>query len=486
MNPLAYRSSPNRTLTPIPATTVSAATATPVSLGPAPIFAVDTVLDGTYRIVSLLGQGGMGEVYLAAHERLPGYFAVKAMQPDLASHAESVGRFRREAEILAGLRHPNVVQVVDFNVSAQGAPYLVMELIDGQDLDSELRQGQQLSPSDVIALVRQIASALDAAHAAGVVHRDLKPANLILVRAPGQTPIVKVIDFGISISEWSNRLTTESQIVGTPEYMSPEQALGRRDEIDGRSDQFALAALTHTLLARRPPFRGDTPLATLSAIVNGEPETLAPYVSWPAGEVEEVLRKGMARSRDDRYPSVLDLTDALEAALDRSGALAEPARACPSATATGSGSGPALALTTPAHRTPARARHVTPRSGSVVSGTIWQPSVEPVGGSRADKRSRASTEFVTSPSPPRPRKLSAAISLLALLTLGVGLVTARSLRPLEFQRGVAMTSGALRTGWTEASAMLGQVPPALQRLRLSWSQDPSPSRPDDPARPIAP
>jgi serine/threonine protein kinase len=433
-----------------------------------PIFAADTILDGTYRIVKPLGQGGMGEVYLAAHERLPGYFAVKAMQPQFARHPESVSRFRREAEILAGVRHPNVVQVVDFNVSPQGAPYLVMELIEGQDLDAELRQGRELGPADVISIVRQIASALDAAHAVGVVHRDLKPANVILVPAPGQAPVVKVIDFGISISEWSSPITTESRVMGTPEYMSPEQALGRRNEIDARSDQFALSALAHTLLAKRAPFVGDTPLATLSAIVHGEPEALAPYVSWPAGEVELVLRKGMARSRDDRYVSVLEFTDALEGALARSGALAEPARACPSAVATASGSSPALALTMPARRTPvsgsgsgrvAAAVEVSAESARVAaaSGPV---TVDDAPAPRMD------TDELIARSHRRSRRMSLSVSLLTLLTLGGGVAAARSLRPDEFQRGVATATDLMHQGWAEATLLFNRVSPILQRLNL--------------------
>ncbi|HVR60932.1 MAG TPA: serine/threonine-protein kinase [Polyangia bacterium] len=297
-------------------------TPSPLPIPASPIFANGTILEGTYRIVQCLGQGGMGEIYLAAHERLPGYFAIKALQAELAYHPEALVRFRREAEILAGVRHPNVVQVIDFNVSTGGGvPYLVLEFVDGRDLASEMRGGGILAPFEVMSIVRQVASALAAAHAVGVVHRDLKPENIVLVRAPGQAPVAKVIDFGISISGFGPRITADSRVMGTPEYMSPEQALGRREEIDARSDQFALAALAYTLLARRPPFHGDSSLATLSAIVHGEPEPLAPDVNWPAEEAEAVLRKGMARMREDRFSSVLEFTDALEAALARSGAL---------------------------------------------------------------------------------------------------------------------------------------------------------------------
>jgi serine/threonine protein kinase len=430
-------------------------TITPAApVGPPSIFAVDTVLDGTYRIVKLLGQGGMGEVYMAAHERLPGFFAVKAMQPDHSNRVESIERFKREVEILAGVRHPNVVQVFDFNVSPQGAPYLVMELIDGENLDTELRSGRQLSPADVMSIVRQVASALDAAHAVGVVHRDLKPANIILVPAPGQAPVVKVIDFGISISEWSHRITMDNSVMGTPEYMSPEQALGRRDEIDARSDQFALAALAHTLLAQRPPFSGDSPLATLSAIVNGEPEELTPFVSWPAGEAQEVLRKGMARLRDDRFDSVLQLADALDAALERSGALIEPARACPSAAVAASASSPALALTLPAHR--------TSNSGKKLLAAAAPELV------RNTSREETAASAAPLGAPVRPQRLSrAALSLAAILIVSGGVAaTASSARPGEFQRSVVRASDALHRGWSSASTLLGHVPRLWGRLHL--------------------
>ena len=313
----------------------------PLSASVTSVFSPGTVLDGTYRIVQRIAQGGMSEVYLAAHERLPGYYAIKALQPELAYHPESLARFRREAEILAGVRHPNVVQVVDFNVSTTGIPYLVLEFIDGPDLARNLRSGHVLYPGEVMAIVRQVASALAAAHAVGVIHRDLKPENIVLVPARGQAPVVKVIDFGISISALTPRITTDSRVMGTPEFMSPEQALGRRDEIDARSDQFALAAVAHTLLAGRPPYHGDTSLATLSAIVYGQPESLVDRVSWPATKVEAVLHKGMARDQADRFSSVLDFAEALEAALRQCGALDLRARSSSSAT---NSQAPVLAL----------------------------------------------------------------------------------------------------------------------------------------------
>jgi serine/threonine-protein kinase len=423
------------------------------------VFAADTVLDGTYRIVRPLAQGGMGEIYLAAHERLPGYFAVKVLQAELAFHPESQTRFRREAEILAGIRHPNVVQVVDFNISMNGIPYLVLEYIDGPDLASDLRGGRKLTPIEVMSIVRQVASALAAAHAVGVVHRDLKPENIVLVPAPGQSPVVKVIDFGISISGVSPRITTDSRVMGTPEFMSPEQALGRREEIDARSDQFALAVLAHTLLAGRPPFRGDTPLATLSAIVHGQPEPLTGRVQWLADEVQWVLRKGMARLRDDRYPAVLEFADALEGALSRSGALGD---LTPTALAVRSGD------------------RSTPNSGIVI-GHALHPSGDLPSASVVDALAQAAAETdlaATSPDfspsvaeptiarddewlgddlvPARnysPRLLAG----LALVFFFVGaLLAMRVTAPSDVERAMATATTSVRSEWKQMAAGVDQ------------------------------
>ena len=309
-----------------------------------------------------------------------------------------------------------------------------------------------------MSIVRQIASALDAAHAAGVVHRDLKPANVILMPAAGQAPVVKVIDFGISISDWSPQITTESRVMGTPEFMSPEQALGRRDDIDARSDQFALAVLAHTLLAKRAPFAGDSPLATLSAIVHGEPEALAPHVAWPADEVQAVLRQGMARAREDRFPTVLAFADALDAALAYAGALIEPARACPSASvaASPSRSDPELAQLLAARRTPGSGAH---RADAAIAtaATVAAPSAAAIEKTenlpRLRRRSRVSRVW---------------LSIVALLILcGAGGVAARRTHPDQFQRGVTIAADMARTTWSKTSLLLERVPPLWQRVRAA-------------------
>jgi serine/threonine-protein kinase len=288
-------------------------------------FAPGQILDDTYRIIDVLATGGMGEVYVAVHLRLPRKLAIKTLHPEFASRHEWVARFCREACVLAQMRHPNVVQVIDFNVSSSGVPYIAMELVEGVDLRGELDRGRRFDVLEIVSIVRQVASALDAAHAAGVVHRDLKPENVVLTPAAGQKPIVKVIDFGLSLCGWSERVTGDFAIFGTPDYMAPEQAQGLRAAMDARTDQFALAALTYTLLSGRAPFSRDTPVAVLYAVVHDQPAALALGTEWNAAPVERVLRKGMARRREDRYPTVLAFADALEAALVAGGALALPA-----------------------------------------------------------------------------------------------------------------------------------------------------------------
>jgi serine/threonine protein kinase len=277
-------------------------------------FEAGVVLAGTYRILRPIAAGGMGEVYMAAHERLPGRFAVKVLHRDLTRDQEALSRFRTEAEIMAGLRHPNIVQVIDFNITPDGTPYLVMELVDGKDLSEFLRDGQRLPPGQVAHIIRQIASALEAAHARGVVHRDLKPENIMRLSLEGQEDFIKVVDFGISKVR-RLRITADATLLGTPQFMAPEQAQGRRDDIDHRTDQFALAALTYMLLSGREPFRGDTAVTILYQVVHQDPEPLGRHVDWPCTHVNETLRRGMAKDRDTRFASVLDFARALDEAI---------------------------------------------------------------------------------------------------------------------------------------------------------------------------
>ena len=169
----------------------------------------------------------MGWVYEARQIRLNKRVAVKVMSRELAANREALARFHREAEITSQLGHPHLVNVTDFGTTDAGEPYLVMEYLDGQDLDHRLRRDSRLPLEVAVDITKQVASALDAAHAEGVVHRDLKPANIFLVRVRGEADFVKVLDFGVSkIKAARTKLTRATAVIGTPEYMSPEQATG--------------------------------------------------------------------------------------------------------------------------------------------------------------------------------------------------------------------------------------------------------------------
>jgi serine/threonine protein kinase len=288
-------------------------------------FEPGVVLQGTYRILRPLASGGMGELFLATHERLHGAFAVKVLHRDYIRDEEALCRFQCEAEVMAGLRHPNIVQVFDFNLAPDGSPYLVMELIEGQDLSEHLRGGRRLPPARVARIVRQIASALEAAHAHGVIHRDLKPENVMLLSLDGQEDFVKVVDFGISKSRLSDRITEESAVLGTPQFMAPEQAQGLRDEVDARTDQFALASMTYNLLTGKEPFQGDTGVAILYQVVHQDAAPLSRHVDWSCAYVDAVLRRAMAKDRQARFPSILDFARALEEAIALDTRAAEPA-----------------------------------------------------------------------------------------------------------------------------------------------------------------
>jgi serine/threonine-protein kinase len=287
-----------------------------------PLLANGTVLDGTYRIVRPLAEGGCGEVYVAAHTRLPGEFAIKVLHRSLLQDDEALSRFRREAEITSSLHHPHIVQVFDFNVTPEGVPYLVMELLEGQLLTKRVSAGGPLLPETAVRIIEQIAGALHVAHASGVVHRDLKPDNIILLAVDGQDDFVKLVDFGISQASWRPRLTGTARVVGTPQFMSPEQARGLREEIDARTDQFSLAAIAYTLLTGYEPFWSEELTAVLYQVVHEMPTLPSLRAPWLGARIDAVIARGLAKAPADRYPDILAFASALREAVGEIGARA--------------------------------------------------------------------------------------------------------------------------------------------------------------------
>ena len=260
---------------------------------------------GLYRIEREIGRGGMAIVYLAYHQWLERPVALKVLQPHLQQDEEVVARFLVEARSAARLEHPNIVAVYDAGV-VDGVHYLAMEYIEGETLADVLARVNGPLPTDfVISVVSQVASALDYAHRRGVVHRDVKPGN-ILVQENGK---VLLTDFGIAHAVGFHSAEEKAAVLGTPEYMSPEQASGR--QVDGRSDVYSLGIVTYHMLTGRPPFQGEHYQDILAAHVNQilpDPRALNPDL--PAA-ITDVLRRATAKAPEQRYPTAGAFAQAL-------------------------------------------------------------------------------------------------------------------------------------------------------------------------------
>jgi len=276
---------------------------------------------GAYRINRCLGRGGMGDVHAATHVQTAREVVVKVLSPDMVVNDEAVVRFRQEAAVMARIQHPNVVRLLDFNFMTDGRPYLVMEYLPGENL-GEILTRRTFSVPQVSDLVNQVAAALDAAHQLGVVHRDLKPENIMVVPRAGQGDLIKVIDFGICKARRFNHLTSKGTVMGTPEFMSPEQAQGHHEEVEAPSDQFALAVIAYLMLAGRMPWAASTPEEILHCVIHKYPLALTDDGQY--GAVEAVLFRAMAKTPDERYRSILAFSRAFDLALVQSGLL--PAR----------------------------------------------------------------------------------------------------------------------------------------------------------------
>ncbi|HEX3479305.1 MAG TPA: serine/threonine-protein kinase, partial [Kofleriaceae bacterium] len=275
---------------------------------------VGSVIAGTYKIEALLGRGGMGAVFLASHRRLAGkQVAIKILHTEVED-TDVVARFKREAEIAARLNHPNIVGVIDYNLEPDGTPYLVLDYLQGETLAQRIARGP-LPLDQVVSIVRQVGSALAAAHRAGIVHRDLKPQNVFLVptEVDGRmVEIAKVLDFGISKIRGSQTVKTQdSALLGTPQYMAPEQATGQHASVDERTDVFAFGAIVYEMLSGRPAFAGASIPEVVFKVVYEQPPPLVEQVPSVPPAVEAAVVQAMAKPSDQRFPTVSAFVEAV-------------------------------------------------------------------------------------------------------------------------------------------------------------------------------
>jgi eukaryotic-like serine/threonine-protein kinase len=290
---------------------------------------VGRTIAGKYAVLRKLGAGAMGVVYLARQLALEKTVAVKLLHRDLAVDETFTERFRREARAASRLDHPNSIRVFDFGQEPDGLLYLAMEYVEGRDLFTLLSDRGPLSPASIVELLSQVLAALAVAHDLGVLHRDLKPENIMIVRGKGDdlqpVDIVKVCDFGIAkivdasepaSGDGARRHTTRGLIVGTPEYMSPEQARG--EELDGRSDLYAVGVVLYELLTGRVPFVADTPLGIVLKHVAEEPTLPSSHLASVDRALEAICMKALQKKPSERFQSAREMRLALRSALGTS------------------------------------------------------------------------------------------------------------------------------------------------------------------------
>ena len=269
---------------------------------------------GPYRIEAVIGRGGMGVVYLATHTGLDRRVALKLLSPDYAEDEAFRARFLRESKLAAAIDHPNIIPIYDAG-EIEGTYYLAMRYVDGIDLENRLRSGP-LEPREVVHLLAQVASALDAAAEAGLVHRDVKPANVLIASGKGvdRADHAYLTDFGLTKHRGSETgLTRTGSFLGTLECIAPEQIEGK--PVDGRVDQYALAAIAVGCLTGQPPFPRDSDIAIINAHLRDAPPSLHERrIELPAA-VDAVIARGLAKKPDDRYPDCKAFVDDLRAAL---------------------------------------------------------------------------------------------------------------------------------------------------------------------------
>lgn len=278
----------------------------------APVKEGDTV-EGRYRIIRRLDEGGMGSVFLAEHVLIKRRVAIKVLRPEFSEDADVIERFMNEARAAGTLGHPNIVESTDMGFTRDGVPYIVFEYLEGSLLTDEIYRVHGMPVRRAVRIARQIASALHAAHRASVIHRDLKTDNVFLTDREDANDHVKVLDFGISrfMEADDDRSGVRSLVMGTPQFMAPEQ-ITEPDKVDARADIYALGVILYEMLTARRPFQNEDPDALIHEILHAAPPPLD-VPDLPAGLQEMLFTKLLAKDRAERYSTMRDVEGALEA-----------------------------------------------------------------------------------------------------------------------------------------------------------------------------
>lgn len=273
---------------------------------------IGSLLDGKYRIERRLGSGGMGTVYAARHKVINKQVAIKILNPDTDGDDALPERFKREAEVAASVRHPNIVEVNDFGETGNGLLYMVMEYVAGASLRELISKEKQLSPERVVSLGCQICSAIAVVHAAGIVHRDLKPENVIIETIDARET-ARVLDFGIAKMLDRIGLTRVGFVLGTPDYMSPEQASAQ--PLDHRSDIYSLGIILYELLSGQVPFSGPKPRQILIRHAIEMPKPIAELRSDLPEALARVCMRALEKSPAKRQQTAAELASELRSAI---------------------------------------------------------------------------------------------------------------------------------------------------------------------------
>jgi tRNA A-37 threonylcarbamoyl transferase component Bud32/ABC-type Fe3+ transport system substrate-binding protein len=276
---------------------------------------IGTVVGGRYQVVRLIARGGMGNVYEVRHQRVNRTFALKTLARELLTDPSSLARFRREADVVAGFRHPNIVEIVDWEHLPDGSPCIVMEYMRGEELAQLIARQGPLPWPQIAMIADQVLSALGVAHRAGIVHRDLKPQNIFLVYDDAGEVHAKLLDFGVSKIRGHHTMGSGADLIGTPSYMSPEQAQARSGDVGPEADVWAMGAILHEMATGRMAFEAPNVPAILYRVTHGEPESLRAYRPDAPPGFEALVYQTISRDPRARLADVHALRMGLREAL---------------------------------------------------------------------------------------------------------------------------------------------------------------------------